>query len=289
MLGWTSAAVVTCTGPAWSTATGGAGQRSPVRKQGAEAARRAVRLHAPAGASSSSTSSATISSLAVGRPAPRLGGRPPAGSPPSRAAGCFASDQRILTSATPRPDRATARMHSCRGPSRHPLEAARALVAARHVVACATAPTPPRAVLLEPAGHSQAAVDLSDWRWLDCSPARGVTIARSGAAAPAGREPGPPASTAPPPASSSAENRQVGSWPPGYRRPSTRPGPSRSPTGSALLEGDETYACAVGVNVFSPFSPTHANADEHDVVAWVDERGCTSFRRNARLSPPIDT
>ena len=95
------------------------------------------------------------------------------------------------------------------------LEAARALSSQRdHVVACATRDKNRlRAVLLESCPALEAAVDLSDRRWLELlagfGGARG--IARSGAEGPRAEAAGEAAaaSTAPPPALVEAENRQV--------------------------------------------------------------------------------
>lgn len=95
------------------------------------------------------------------------------------------------------------------------LEAARALSSQRdHVVACATRDKNRlRAVLLESCPALEAAVDLSDRRWLELLAGFGGAwgIARSGAEGPRAEAAGEAAaaSTAPPPALVEAENRQV--------------------------------------------------------------------------------
>lgn len=95
------------------------------------------------------------------------------------------------------------------------LEAARALSSQRdHVVACATRDKNRlRAVLLESCPALEAAVDLSDRRWLELLAGFGGAwgIARSGAEGPQAEAAGEAAaaSTAPPPALIEAENRQV--------------------------------------------------------------------------------
>ena len=113
------------------------------------------------------------------------------------------------------------------------LEAARALSSQRdHVVACATRDkTRLRAVLLESCPALEAAVDLSDRRWLELLAGFGGAwgIARSGAEGPQAEAAGEAAaaSTAPPPALIEAET-------------------------AALLEGDETYACLLTVPGIGP-------------------------------------
>lgn len=95
------------------------------------------------------------------------------------------------------------------------LEAARALSSQRdHVVACATRDKNRlRAVLLESCPALEAAVDLSDRRWLELLAGFGGAwgIARSGAGGPRAEAAGEAAaaSTAPPPALVEAENRRV--------------------------------------------------------------------------------
>lgn len=129
------------------------------------------------------------------------------------------------------------------------LEAARALSSQRdHVVACATRDKNRlRAVLLESCPALEAAVDLSDRRWLELLAGFGGAwgIARSGAGGPRAEAAGEAAaaSTAPPPALVEAENRS-GSWPPGYRRPSTRPGPSRPRRRRCSRATRPTRACS---------------------------------------------
>lgn len=113
------------------------------------------------------------------------------------------------------------------------LEAARALSSQRdHVVACATRDKNRlRAVLLESCPALEAAVDLSDRRWLELLAGFGGAwgIARSGAGARGPRPPGRPRPPRPRRRRRSSRPRtgRSGSLPPGYRRPSTRPGPSR--------------------------------------------------------------
>lgn len=113
------------------------------------------------------------------------------------------------------------------------LEAARALSSQRdHVVACATRDKNRlRAVLLESCPALEAAVDLSDRRWLELLAGFGGAwgIARSGAEGPQAEAAGEAAaaSTAPPPALIEAET-------------------------AALLEGDETYACLLTVPGIGP-------------------------------------
>lgn len=131
------------------------------------------------------------------------------------------------------------------------LEAARALSSQRdHVVACATRDKNRlRAVLLESCPALEAAVDLSDRRWLELLAGFGGAwgIARSGAEGPRAEAAGEAASasTAPPPALVEAENRQVRFLvPPGYRRPSTRPGPSRPRRRRCSRATRPTRACS---------------------------------------------
>ena len=137
------------------------------------------------------------------------------------------------------------------------LEAARALSSQRdHVVACATRDKNRlRAVLLESCPALEAAVDLSDRRWLELLAGFGGAwgIARSGAEGPQAEAAGEAAaaSTAPPPALIEAENRQV-------RFLATRISEALDEAGAleaetaALLEGDETYACLLTVPGIGP-------------------------------------
>ena len=130
------------------------------------------------------------------------------------------------------------------------LEAARALSSQRdHVVACATRDKNRlRAVLLESCPALEAAVDLSDRRWLELLAGFGGAwgIARSGAEGPRAEAAGEAAaaSTAPPPALVEAENRQVRFLVPEYRRPSTRPGPSRPRRRRCSRATRPTRACS---------------------------------------------
>ena len=139
------------------------------------------------------------------------------------------------------------------------LEAARALSSQRdHVVACATRDKNRlRAVLLESCPALEAAVDLSDRRWLELLAGFGGAwgIARSGAGGPRAEAAGEAAaaSTAPPPALVEAENRQV-----------------------RFLVLASIY--------FSPFSPTYFRQSR--------QRGCAGFANAdaplsaSRLPPP---
>ena len=131
------------------------------------------------------------------------------------------------------------------------LEAARALSSQRdHVVACATRDKNRlRAVLLESCPALEAAVDLSDRRWLELLAGFGGAwgIARSGAEGPRAEAAGEAAaaSTAPPPALVEAENRQVRFLAARkYRRPSTRPGPSRPRRRRCSRATRPTRACS---------------------------------------------
>lgn len=130
------------------------------------------------------------------------------------------------------------------------LEAARALSSQRdHVVACATRDKNRlRAVLLESCPALEAAVDLSDRRWLELLAGFGGAwgIARSGAAGEAAA-----ASTAPPPALVEAENRQVRFLAARISEALDEAGALEAET-AALLEGDETYACLLTVPGIGP-------------------------------------
>ena len=130
------------------------------------------------------------------------------------------------------------------------LEAARALSSQRdHVVACATRDKNRlRAVLLESCPALEAAVDLSDRRWLELLAGFGGAwgIARSGAAGEAAA-----ASTAPPPALVEAENRQVRFLAARISEALDEAGALEAET-AGLLEGDETYACLLTVPGIGP-------------------------------------
>lgn len=112
------------------------------------------------------------------------------------------------------------------------LEAARALSSQRdHVVACATRDKNRlRAVLLESCPALEAAVDLSDRRWLELLAGFGGAwgIARSG-----------------------AENRQVRFLAARISEALDEAGALEAET-AALLEGDETYACLLTVPGIGP-------------------------------------
>ena len=131
------------------------------------------------------------------------------------------------------------------------LEAARALSSQRdHVVACATRDKNRlRAVLLESCPALEAAVDLSDRRWLELLAGFGGAwgIARSGAEGPRAAA----ASTAPPPALVEAENRQVRFLAARISEALDEAGALEAET-AALLEGDETYACLLTVPGIGP-------------------------------------
>ena len=179
---------------------------------------------------------------------------------PSRAAGLFAgeakTDERdaavIARTALGVPD-------SLSGvPGRgEALEAARALSSQRdHVVACATRDKNRlRAVLLESCPALEAAVDLSDRRWLELLAGFGGAwgIARSGAEGPQAEAAGEAAaaSTAPPPALIEAENRQVRFLAARISEALDEAGALEAET-AALLEGDETYACLLTVPGIGP-------------------------------------
>lgn len=225
---------------------------APVRNREAELD--ALFASAPAGTLVVVDQFRNIGSLAVRRArAAGLGVAHLPGLAASRAAGLFAgeakTDERdaavIARTALGVPD-------SLSGvPGRgEALEAARALSSQRdHVVACATRDKNRlRAVLLESCPALEAAVDLSDRRWLELLAGFGGAwgIARSGAEGPRAEVAGEAAaaSTAPPPALVEAENSRSGSWPPGYRRPSTRPGPSRPRRRRCSRATRPTRACS---------------------------------------------
>lgn len=202
-----------------------------------------------------------IGSLAVRRArAAGLGAAHLPGLAASRAAGLFAgeakTDERdaavIARTALGVPD-------SLSGvPGRgEALEAARALSSQRdHVVACATRDKNRlRAVLLESCPALEAAVDLSDRRWLELLAGFGGAwgIARSGAGGPRAEAAGEAAaaSTAPPPALVEAENRQVRFLAARISEALDEAGALEAET-AALLEGDETYACLLTVPGIGP-------------------------------------
>ena len=220
---------------------------APVRNREAELD--ALFASAPAGTLVVVDQFRNIGSLAVRRArAAGLGAAHLPGLAASRAAGLFAgeakTDERdaavIARTALGVPD-------SLSGvPGRgEALEAARALSSQRdHVVACATRDKNRlRAVLLESCPALEAAVDLSDRRWLELLAGFGGAwgIARSGAGGPRAEA----ASTAPPPALVEAENRQV-------RFLAARISEALEAETAALLEGDETYACLLTVPGIGP-------------------------------------
>ena len=127
------------------------------------------------------------------------------------------------------------------------LEAARALSSQRdHVVACATRDKNRlRAVLLESCPALEAAVDLSDRRWLELLAGFGGAwgIARSGAEG--------PQAAASPAALIEAENRQVRFLAARISEALDEAGALEAET-AALLEGDETYACLLTVPGIGP-------------------------------------
>lgn len=125
-----------------------------------------------------------------------------------------------------------------------------------HVVACATRDKNRlRAVLLESCPALEAAVDLSDRRWLELLAGFGGAwgIARSGAGGPRAEAAGEAAaaSTAPPPALVEAENRQVRFLAARISEALDEAGALEAET-AALLEGDETYACLLTVPGIGP-------------------------------------
>lgn len=124
------------------------------------------------------------------------------------------------------------------------------------VVACATRDKNRlRAVLLESCPALEAAVDLSDRRWLELLAGFGGAwgIARSGAGGPRAEAAGEAAaaSTAPPPALVEAENRQVRFLAARISEALDEAGALEAET-AALLEGDETYACLLTVPGIGP-------------------------------------
>ena len=131
------------------------------------------------------------------------------------------------------------------------LEAARALSSQRdHVVACATRDKNRlRAVLLESCPALEAAVDLSDRRWLELLAGFGGAWGDRPLRGRGHRGPRPPGRPRPPPPrprrrSSRPRTGRSGSWPPGYRRPSTRPGPSRPRRRRCSRATRPTRACS---------------------------------------------
>lgn len=232
---------------------------APVRNREAELD--ALFASAPAGTLVVVDQFRNIGSLAVRRArAAGLGVAHLPGLAASRAAGLFAgeakTDERdaavIARTALGVPD-------SLSGvPGRgEALEAARALSSQRdHVVACATRDKNRlRAVLLESCPALEAAVDLSDRRWLELLAGFGGAwgIARSGAGGPRAEAAGEAAaaSTAPPPALIEAENRQVRFLAARISEALDEAGALEAET-AALLEGDETYACLLTVPGIGP-------------------------------------
>lgn len=214
---------------------------APVRNREAELD--ALFASAPAGTLVVVDQFRNIGSLAVRRArAAGLGVAHLPGLAASRAAGLFAgeakTDERdaavIARTALGVPD-------SLSGvPGRgEALEAARALSSQRdHVVACATRDKNRlRAVLLESCPALEAAVDLSDRRWLELLAGFGGAwgIARSGAEGPRAE----------------AENRQVRFLAARISEALDEAGALEAET-AALLEGDETYACLLTVPGIGP-------------------------------------
>lgn len=214
---------------------------APVRNREAELD--ALFASAPAGTLVVVDQFRNIGSLAVRRArAAGLGVAHLPGLAASRAAGLFAgeakTDERdaavIARTALGVPD-------SLSGvPGRgEALEAARALSSQRdHVVACATRDKNRlRAVPLESCPALEAAVDLSDRRWLELLAGFGGAwgIARSGAEGPRAE----------------AENRQVRFLAARISEALDEAGALEAET-AALLEGDETYACLLTVPGIGP-------------------------------------
>ena len=214
---------------------------APVRNREAELD--ALFASAPAGTLVVVDQFRNIGSLAVRRArAAGLGVAHLPGLAASRAAGLFAGDDKtderdaavIARTALGVPD-------SLSGvPGRgEALEAARALSSQRdHVVACATRDKNRlRAVLLESCPALEAAVDLSDRRWLELLAGFGGAwgIARSGAEGPRAE----------------AENRQVRFLAARISEALDEAGALEAET-AALLEGDETYACLLTVPGIGP-------------------------------------
>ena len=242
---------------------------APVRNREAELD--ALFASAPAGTLVVVDQFRNIGSLAVRRArAAGLGVAHLPGLAASRAAGLFAgeakTDERdaavIARTALGVPD-------SLSGvPGRgEALEAARALSSQRdHVVACATRDKNRlRAVLLESCPALEAAVDLSDRRWLELLAGFGGAwgIARSGAGGPQAEAAGEAAaaSTAPPPALVEAENRQVRFLAARISEALDEAGALEAET-AALLEGDETYACLLTVPGIGPRTAALLEGDE---------------------------
>lgn len=250
---------------------------APVRNR--EGALDALFASAPAGTLVVVDQFRNIGSLAVRRArAAGLGVAHLPGLAASRAAGLFAgeakTDERdaavIARTALGVPD-------SLSGvPGRgEALEAARALSSQRdHVVACATRDKNRlRAVLLESCPALEAAVDLSDRRWLELLAGFGGAwgIARSGAAGEAAA-----ASTAPPPALVEAENRQVRFLAARISEALDEAGALEAET-AALLEGDETYACLLTVPGIGPRTAAQL-AVSVDIARFPDHDHLASYR-----------
>ena len=144
------------------------------------------------------------------------------------------------------------------------LEAARALSSQRdHVVACATRDKNRlRAVLLESCPALEAAVDLSDRRWLELLAGFGGAwgIARSGAGGPRAE----------------AENRQVRFLAARISEALDEAGALEAET-AALLEGDETYACLLTVPGIGPRTAAQL-AVSVDIGRFPDHDHLASYR-----------
>lgn len=144
------------------------------------------------------------------------------------------------------------------------LEAARALSSQRdHVVACATRDKNRlRAVLLESCPALEAAVDLSDRRWLELLAGFGGAwgIARSGAGGPRAE----------------AENRQVRFLAARISEALDEAGALEAET-AGLLEGDETYACPLTVPGIGPRTAAQL-AVSVDIARFPDHDHLASYR-----------
>ena len=119
----------------------------------------------------------------------------------------------------------------------------------------------------------EAAVDLSDRRWLELLAGFGGAwgIARSGAAGEAAA-----ASTAPPPALVEAENRQVRFLAARISEALDEAGALEAET-AALLEGDETYACLLTVPGIGPRTAAQL-AVSVDIARFPDHDHLASYR-----------
>lgn len=126
----------------------------------------------------------------------------------------------------------------------------------------------------------EAAVDLSDRRWLELLAGFGGAwgIARSGAGGPRAEAAGEAAaaSTAPPPALVEAENRQVRFLAARISEALDEAGALEAET-AGLLEGDETYACLLTVPGIGPRTAAQL-AVSVDIARFPDHDHLASYR-----------